>query len=413
MTPKNSLFLFLIATTLLACNRFKAENQVDKPMGALLTFENDLNFLQNFTEIDLLRSSSGSARVAISADLQGRVMTSSSQGAHGQSYGWINRSFFEANQKVDHMNPYGGEERFWLGPEGGQFSIFFRAGDEFTLDHWQTPPVIDSEPFKRTFKSDTKVSYQKQTNLTNYSRFTFELNIERSVELLSTTSIGESLEIDLKQVKVVGYRTTNKITNIGESDWNEKTGLLSIWLLGMFNPSDKTTIVIPFIAGDEQILGPIVKDDYFGKVPVDRLKIADSTLFFKGDGKYRGKIGLSPSRAKSILGSYDEQNKVLTIIKYKKPDHQRRYVNSSWEIQQYPYRGDVVNSYNDGPATPGAIAMGPFYELETSSPALALAAGASGSHIQETFHFEGLEEELNKIALELLEISLADIRSAF
>jgi hypothetical protein len=26
---------------------------------------------------------------------------------------------------VPHINVFGGEDRFWLGPEGGQFSIFF------------------------------------------------------------------------------------------------------------------------------------------------------------------------------------------------------------------------------------------------------------------------------------------------
>ena len=27
-----------------------------------------------------------------------------------------------------HMNAYGGEDRIWLGPEGGMFSLFFCAG---------------------------------------------------------------------------------------------------------------------------------------------------------------------------------------------------------------------------------------------------------------------------------------------
>ena len=31
------------------------------------------------------------------------------------------------------MNVFGGEDRFWLGPEGGQFALYFKAGDPFDL----------------------------------------------------------------------------------------------------------------------------------------------------------------------------------------------------------------------------------------------------------------------------------------
>ena len=41
-----------------------------------------------------------------------------------------------------HFNNYGGEERFWLGPEGGQFSLWFAPGAKQDLDHWLTPPAL-------------------------------------------------------------------------------------------------------------------------------------------------------------------------------------------------------------------------------------------------------------------------------
>lgn len=58
------------------------------------------------------------------------------------------------------------------------------------------------------------------------------------------------------------------------------------------------------------------------------------------------------------------------------------------------------------PPESGAEPMGPFYELETSSPALALPAGESGSDIQYTFHFEGSPSVLDEIAQQLLGVSL-------
>ena len=63
-----------------------------------------------------------------------------------------------------------------------------------------------------------------------------------------------------------------------------------------------------------------------------------------------------------------------------------------WEMQKEPFKGDVINSYNDGPPAPGQPPLGPFYELETSSPALApVARRARHTHVHRTFHFVGPE----------------------
>ena len=84
-----------------------------------------------------------------------------------------------------------------------------------------------------------------------------------------------------------------------------------------------------------------------------------------------------------------------------------------WEIQREPYKGDVVNSYNDGPAAPGKPPLGPFYELETSSPALSLGPGQHYTHVHRTFHFVGPEAELDRIARATLKVGVADLAGAF
>ncbi len=408
----NLLFVALICS--IGCSSEKPNQSELGPKDNYTTFETDINFLKEYLDIVVLQESSGKGQVAISGALQARVMTSSSNGAGGRSYGWINRGLFESGDTLDHINPFGGEERFWLGPEGGQFSIFFPKGSEFNLESWQTPRLIDLEPFDLVGSSPQKAVFKKKASLVNYSGFQFDLEIERIIEVLSVMEVFQSLELKTDaKIKVVGYRTKNTVTNRGEVAWNKETGLLSIWLPGMYNPSDATTIVIPYHEGDETDLGPVVNDTYFGKVPADRLKIGKGILFFRGDGKYRGKIGLLPSRAKDVIGSYDSENQILTIVKYTKPDGVMDYVNSAWELQENPYRGDVVNSYNDGPPEPGKQSMGPFYELETSSPALALEPGDSGTHIQQTYHFEGEPGELDQLAKQILKVSLEDIESAF
>jgi hypothetical protein len=136
-------------------------------------------------------------------------------------------------------------------------------------------------------------------------------------------------------------------------------------------------------------------------------------VLFKADGQYRAKIGLPPSRATSAAGSYDAANHVLTIVQYTRPADATRYVNSMWEMQREPYKGDVLNSYNDGPPGPGKAPLGPFCEIESSSPALELAPGKRYTHVHRTIHLVGPEADLDRIARSVLKISLAEVTAAF
>jgi len=178
----------------------------------------------------------------------------------------------------------------------------------------------------------------------------------------------------------------------------------------MYNPSPSTTIVIPFKEGTEEELGPKVNDTYFGKVPAEYLTVEDDVLFLKGDGTYRSKIGVNDKRSLGIAGSYDAAGKVLTILTYNVQEAPNGFVNSMWEFQEEPFAGDVINAYNDGPPEPGVAPMGPFYEIESSSPAAALAPRTSIQHIQSTIHLHGTEKELNPIALKVFGVSLDQIK---
>jgi hypothetical protein len=57
--------------------------------------------------------------------------------------------------------------------------------------------------------------------------------------------------------------------------------------------------------------------------------------------------------------------------------------------------------------------MGPFYELESSSPAAALEPGATLSHVHRTFHLQGPEKDLDGIAKAVLGVTIEQIKSAF
>lgn len=370
------------------------------------TYSYDADFMRKHTH-QAIELSAGQSRVLLSADYQGRVMTSTATGEDGTSFGWINYDLIESHQKKPQFNAVGGEERFWMGPEGGQFSLYFAAKDSFLIKNWQVPAVIDTVTYELVKSSDSEAVFSSKATLTNYSGTVFDIAIERSIALLGKNDIEKKLGASISDsVKFVGYETTNRVQNTGESDWKRETGLVSIWLLGMFTPTEQTTVIIPFRPGVDS--RSKITTSYFGDIPAERLHIHDSVLFFTCDGKLRSKIGLAPSIAKTIAGSYDFRKNVLTVILF--PVQQDgAYVNSKWEIQDKPYQGDAVNSYNDGPQADGAQ-LGPFYELESSSVALELRKGESGIYRQTTCHFEGSFDAMNEIAKKILGVDLTTVK---
>jgi hypothetical protein len=387
---------------ILACS------QKELPIHERGRYGYDAQFLQQHVKKILeLQDEVGKAKVLLAADYQGRVMTSTSGGDSGNSYGWINYDLIATRDKKQQFNPVGGEERFWLGPEGGQYSLYFHAGDSFNIQNWQVPALIDTVTYDIIQSSSTQATFSKKATITNYSGTEFELVIERKVSLLKKEDLQQELKIALSDsLNFVGYKTENQIQNAGAKDWKKENGLLSIWLLGMFTPTENTVVIIPFHPGEDT--KKLINTNYFGEIPAERLTIKDSVLFFTCDGNYRSKIGLPPTIAKPLAASFDFQKNILTVISFELTPT-GDYVNSKWEIQNQPYRGDAVNSYNDGPLADGSQ-LGPFYELESSSPALGLAAGERTSYTQTTFHAEGNFNQLNLLAIQLLGVDLNDLR---
>jgi len=378
-----------------------------------MNFGDDVKFLQKHTDVIVLQDKTGQASLAVVPQYQGRVMTSTANGPEGSSFGWINYDLISSGRIEEQINVFGGEDRFWLGPEGGQFSIFFKNGDPFDLEHWIVPKEIDSEPFELSEQGRDYARFRYNMQLKNYSDFTFELEVQREIRIENASDILGKYGIEgIDQISAVAYASTNQIVNSGKVKWSKKSGLLSIWILAMLKHSPNTTVVIPYNTGPEEDLGPVVNDVYFGKIAEDRLKISDKVVYFKGDGQSRGKIGLSAMRSTNLLGSYNADDQVLTVVEFNKRDDKTEYVNSLWEIQEDPFNGDVINSYNDGPAEPGAEPFGPFYELETSSPAADLEPGESITHLHRTIHLTGPEERLDALARQIFGVSLQQIVNA-
>ena len=394
--------VFAVVCAVLALSGCRSNPEKAEGKG---TFGYDAAFLQAHTDAIILEN--GDAAIAVVPEYQGRVMTTTARGAAGASSGWINYELVEQGvlhpeqargRLEEHMYAFGGDERFWMGPEGGQYSIFFAPGKPFEFADWFTPDPIDHQPWEVAEGSDHALVFRNEFELLNHSGTRFKVGVERIVKLLDDREAGGLLDTELpSSLEMVAYQSVNTVINKGAAEWEPDSGLLSIWLLCMFQPSPSTTVFIPFKQGTEEDLGPVVNADYFGAVPQERLRAVDGVIYFKTDGAQRGKIGVTPRRSLGVAGSYDPLAQRMTLLIYEPPKDYFGYVNSMWELQEEPYQGDALNSYIDGPVDESGEQMRPLYELESSSPALALKPGESATHTQTIIHLYGAEADLQKV----------------
>ena len=200
-------------------------------------FSDDLAFLRAYTDVVLLKDRSGWGMVAVLPKMQGRVMTSSAAGLNGLSFGWINRELVSSGKFIEHMNGFGGEDRFWLGPEGGQYSIFFAPGVPFDLDHWYTPAPIDTEEWTLAAKSAHSATLEKTMQLKNYSGTVFDLRVRREVQVLERTNALKMLGTTADpNVSLVAFESNNKVVNTGHEPWTKETGRSGSWACSLRRP---------------------------------------------------------------------------------------------------------------------------------------------------------------------------------
>ena len=368
----------------------------------------------------MLKDPESDAKIAIAPAWQGRVMTSTGGGERNSSYGWIHydnvkNGILPQDQRqglAKHVHIFGGEERLWLGPEGGQYALFFRPGVPYEFEHWLTPALLDTEPFEIVGSSETSIRFAREASLTNRAGTKFDLKIERAVHILSKATIAKLLKAPVPtSLATVGYRTTNVLTNTGDQAWTEDKGLLSLWMLGMFKHGPNVTVIVPLAKGEAEP----VRSDFFGAPGDERLQVTDKAVFFKADGAFRTKIGIPPGRSTGVAGSWDPGRGVLTIVRCDQPENagDLPWVRSQWVDHENPYDGEQIHAYNDGSPEPGADPLGPFYEIETSSPALPLAPGQSITHVSDTVHFQCCPNTLGPIAEAVFGVTLEEVDKAF
>jgi len=176
----------------------------------------DASLLKKKTKQVVELSNRKGAKVLLSADYQGRVMTSSAMGDSGTSFGWLNYDLISSGEKKKQFNPVGGEERFWLGPEGGQYALYFQKGDSFSIQHWQVPAIIDTVSYDLLHADSSVAVFSKKAELTNYAGTRFSIEITREVSLLDKEGLDQKLNMIIPHgIKYVAYLSDNTIKNTG------------------------------------------------------------------------------------------------------------------------------------------------------------------------------------------------------
>src|SRR5882724_3986999 len=154
----------------------------------VVSFSADVEFLRQHGELTLLTAAHG-GRIAVSARYQARVMTSAVS-ASGSSLGWVNRAPIASGKTGTPFDNYGGEDRFWLGPEGGQYSLYFAPKAPFTFDHWQTPHAFQEGAWEVKAQTPSSVTFVHAMRVSSYAGTTFDLEVTRTVRLLAASDLA-------------------------------------------------------------------------------------------------------------------------------------------------------------------------------------------------------------------------------
>ncbi len=137
------------------------------------------------------------------------------------------------------------------------YALYFKKGDPFDLEHWQVPEAFDWGKWDVDSQTPTSVRFRRRMSLVNYSGTSFDVEVDRTVRLLSTSDVETHFGASAGPgARMVAFESSNTVTNVGRDAWQPKSGLVSVWILGMFTPSAETTVTIPFQPGTAPALGP-------------------------------------------------------------------------------------------------------------------------------------------------------------
>ena len=417
---------------------------MNEQADGIVSYRNGLNYLESKTKVLELCNRFG-ARVAVCPEWNGRVMTSTSDGLDGTSYGFIPVAGIEA-EDPSHVF-FGGEDQFSVSPESGPYSLFAESQPAVSpiRHHLRRPQGIQEGPLTVDTLPPDPIRMRRTVQMTNVVGTTFDFDVVRTVRLLSSGDVerifGDPVAMALEQADIsfVGFETINALHNRG-TPIVRKNGLVSIRIRSMFNTGQETVAILPFRVGDDTELGPTFSTDFFGSSPHGRLRVMPQAALLRADSKYRCQIGISHKRALPFLGAIDFRIGLMTLTTFSLPiapweyDYSDNanlgavgntvadfmnareylpYESAAWQTsatdaegeitpecdsEAMLYFGEAVRAYNHGPLIPGESPIAQFYGFDVFAPAKELNRGESLTHHQFTAHINADNQTLAYIA---------------
>jgi hypothetical protein len=342
-------------------------------------------------------------------------MTTTFDAPAGDALGWIGVAAIQKGPVDPVFNNFGGEDRFWFGPEGSQFGLHFGVKEQ-TMANYRVPAGMSSQSYDLVTVSTSGdfLVMKARMQLENARKTQFDVEVQRTVRVLDSCpyTMGYS-----NKLLCVGFQTESLVTNLSQRAIERETGVLAAWTPGQHPNAPNCVVILPFRAGSEAELGEPVRRDYFkqlclgGNLPQERWRTFTDHILMKADGKFRVKVGIGIRRAWNRLGCLNMDTGQLTINDFD-VYAELNYVSPYWRklSREELFDGEALSVYIDGPDEKGQRA-GDFYELETLSPALALLPEESFLHRNRVYHVRGDLGEIDRICRTFLKTSVHEVHS--
>lgn len=215
--------------------------------------------VKRYTRAVLLKSRNGSLMVT---EYGGRVLAVSIGGSPNLL--WVNPGLETVMEKRE-FNV--GGLRVWVAPER---NFFYRNPKYF--EDWFCPSELDPGGFRMVSLTDAAVTLESKFKLVDLlNSETLNMCIRREILL---EDLEDGLAVNVRETLIASKFDRSRV---------------SLWALAQVYPGygGEGTVIVPVKPEAEPI-------HYFGEIPADRLKTAESYVAFRIDGEYICKLGIKP-----------------------------------------------------------------------------------------------------------------------
>ncbi len=358
--------------------------------------------------------------VVVSPAMVGRVMATGLDGVDGGTDSWIYEEQIKKGATTSgpggQWAAFGGDERIWYAPEGGQFALFFPS-EQQNMEDYLVPEVLNSTRYRLTeLAADGRsIRFAAPIHLKNIKGTEYDLEVTRRIEVLDdcpyTVGHGDAVEF-------TGFESRTWTRNTGDEPITKERGALATWTVGMFPSYPRSIVVLPYRVGPESELGPAVNTEYFNTdmIPTDKAlgdkpydnywAVKDNFALVKTNGNVHTKIEMGPKRSLGRAASIDLEHDTLTILEFRQYP-EMDYTASYWlPYDGDPHEGAAISIFS----LAGDLGVPPFHELECLSPTLLLDPGQQYCHISRTYRLRGDKDAIAEICRRYFHADMESLR---